>query len=43
MPVTVDPELNKLAEAQARAMVAKDKIDHNAGGSFNDRFEALRL
>jgi uncharacterized protein YkwD len=37
--VTVDPELNRLAEAQARAMVAKDKIDHNAGGSFNDRIK----
>lgn len=37
--VTVDPELNRLAEAQARAMVAKDKIDHNAGGSFNDRLK----
>jgi uncharacterized protein YkwD len=37
--VTVDPELNRLAEAQARAMVAKDKIDHNAGGSFNDRMK----
>lgn len=35
--VTIDPELNRLAEAQARAMVAKDKIDHNAGGSFNER------
>ena len=37
--VTVDPELTKLAEAQARAMVAKDKLDHNVGGSFKDRLK----
>ncbi len=37
--VIVDPELNRLAEAQARAMIAKDKLDHNVGGSFNDRLK----
>src|SRR5258706_16419087 len=26
--VTVDPELMKLAETQARAMAARDKLDH---------------
>jgi uncharacterized protein YkwD len=37
--VVVDPELNKLAEAQTRAMVAKDKLDHNVGGEFKDRLK----
>ena len=36
-PVTVDPELTRLAEAQSRAMVAKDKLDHNVSGSLKDR------
>ncbi len=35
--VTIDPELTKLAEAQSRAMVAKDKLDHNVSGSLKDR------
>jgi uncharacterized protein YkwD len=38
-PVTVDPELNKLAEAQSRAMVAKDKLDHNVAGTLKDRIK----
>lgn len=36
-PVSLDPELMKMAEAQARAMAAKNKLDHNVAGSFNDR------
>lgn len=36
-PVTLDPELMKLAEQQSRAMVARDKLDHNVGGSFKER------
>jgi uncharacterized protein YkwD len=35
--LTVDPELNKVADAQARAMAARDKLDHNLAGSFPER------
>src|SRR5262249_25657095 len=35
--VTVDPQLMKLAEAQARAMAARDKLDHNVIRAFNER------
>ncbi len=39
--VTIDPALTKLAEAQARAMVAKrDKLDHDAGRPFVARLKA---
>ena len=32
-PVTLDPALMRLAEAQARAMVERDRISHNTGGA----------
>ena len=32
-PVTLDPALMSLAEAQARAMVERDRISHNTGGA----------
>ena len=35
--VTLDPALMKLAEEQARAMAARDKLDHNVGRSFEQR------
>ncbi len=35
--VAVDPALMALAEAQARAMAAADKMDHNVIRSFPDR------
>ena len=35
--VIVDPELMKLAEAQARAMASRDKLDHNVTRDFNAR------
>lgn len=35
--VTVDPELSRLAEQQSRAMVARDKLDHNLAGQLKDR------
>lgn len=35
--VAVDPELMKLADAQARAMASRDKLDHNVNGPFKDR------
>jgi uncharacterized protein YkwD len=35
--VTLDPELTRLAEAQARAMATKDKLDHNVAGPFKER------
>ena len=37
--VIIDPELTRLAEAQARAMVAKDKLDHNLAGTLKDRLK----
>ena len=37
--VTVDPELMKLADAQARAMASRDKLDHNVIRSFPDRLK----
>ncbi len=36
-PVTLDPDLTRMAEQQARAMASKDKLDHNVAGSFKDR------
>jgi uncharacterized protein YkwD len=36
-PVSLDPELTKMAETQARAMAGKDKLDHNVAGTFKDR------
>jgi len=35
--VTLDPTLMRLAEEQARAMAARDKLDHNVGRSFEQR------
>ncbi len=35
--VTLDPALMRMAEEQARAMVARDKLDHNVGRGFNER------
>lgn len=35
--VSLDPELMRLAEAQARAMASKNKLDHDVAGSFKDR------
>lgn len=36
-PVTLDPELMRLAGEQAHAMAAHDKLDHNVGRAFKDR------
>jgi uncharacterized protein YkwD len=38
--VTVDPDLMKLAEAQARAMAARDKLDHDVIRAFPERLRA---
>jgi len=35
--VTVDPTLMRLAEAQARAMAARDKLDHDVSRGFSER------
>jgi uncharacterized protein YkwD len=35
--VTLDPALMRLAEEQARAMAARDKMDHNVAGAFGAR------
>jgi uncharacterized protein YkwD len=37
--VTIDPELMKLADAQARAMAAHDKLDHNVIRDFGERLD----
>jgi len=39
-PVDIDPELMKLAEAQATAMASRDKLDHNVTRTFSDRLKA---
>jgi len=36
-PVTIDPELMRLANEQASTMAARDKLDHDAGRPFQDR------
>ena len=33
--VTSDPVLNRIAQEQARAMAARDKLDHDAAGAFS--------
>jgi uncharacterized protein YkwD len=37
--VSVDPALMKLADAQARAMASRDKLDHNVIRGFTDRIK----
>ncbi len=36
-PVTIDPELMRLASEQAHAMAVHDKMDHDIGRPFQDR------
>jgi uncharacterized protein YkwD len=36
-PVTVDPELMRMASEQAHAMAAHDKMDHDIGRPFTER------
>jgi uncharacterized protein YkwD len=36
-PVVVDPDLMRLAGEQARAMAARDKMDHDVGRPFHER------
>lgn len=38
--VTVDPELMKLAEAQAQAMASRDKLGHDVVRAFDARLKA---
>ena len=38
--VTLDPELTRLAEAQAAIMAKRDKLDHSAGKPFGVRLKA---
>jgi uncharacterized protein YkwD len=38
--VSIDPELMKVAEAQARAMASRDKLDHNVIRDFPDRLKS---
>src|SRR5262249_37258448 len=41
-PVTLDPELMKLAETQARAMAARDKLDHDVIRSLGERIKGSK-
>ena len=41
--VTIDAQLMKLAEEQSRAMVARDKLDHNVGKAFAQRIRGSGL
>jgi uncharacterized protein YkwD len=38
--VTLDPELTRLAEAQAASMAKRDRLDHDAGKPFVARLKA---
>jgi uncharacterized protein YkwD len=38
--VTLDPALMRLADTQARAMAARDKLDHNVIRDFSERLKA---
>jgi len=38
--VSIDPDLMKLAEAQAQAMASRDALDHNVARSFSERLKA---
>jgi uncharacterized protein YkwD len=38
--VTLDPDLTRLATEQARAMAARNRLDHNVGRSFHQRLRA---
>ena len=38
--VTIDPELTRLAQAQAEVMAKRDKLDHGAGKPFVERLKA---
>ncbi len=38
-PVTIDPELMRLASAQAHAMAAHDKLDHSVAAPFDQRIK----
>jgi uncharacterized protein YkwD len=40
--VTADPVLNRIAQAQARAMASGDVMDHNVLGSFSSRVASAR-
>jgi uncharacterized protein YkwD len=39
-PVIIDPELTKLAADQARAMAARDKLDHSVSRPFQERIQS---
>lgn len=40
--VTTDATLNRIAQEQARAMAAKDLLEHDAAGSFSSRMAPSR-
>jgi uncharacterized protein YkwD len=39
-PVTIDPELMKIAETQAQGMASHDKLSHDVVRSFHDRLKS---
>ena len=42
-PVSFDPELMRLAQAQARGMAARNELGHNAAGSFPERIAKSKV
>src|ERR1700761_6051909 len=40
-PVSIDPELMRLAGEQARAMAQRDKLDHNVWRPFQQRIQSF--
>jgi uncharacterized protein YkwD len=38
-PLTIDPELMRMASEQARAMAARDRMDHDIGRPFAERIK----
>jgi uncharacterized protein YkwD len=42
-PVTLDPELMRLADEQARGMASRGKVDHNIGPAFTERMRRARF
>jgi uncharacterized protein YkwD len=42
-PVTLDPELMRLAADQSRAMAQRDKLDHSVSREFRDRIRGSKF
>jgi uncharacterized protein YkwD len=42
-PISIDPDLMKLAEEHSRTMAARDKLDHDVGKAFHQRIRGGRF